>query len=223
MISDPQELYRFLATPGIEVANLMFASDEVVWASWRYIAEEKVPNLRHTNEVIGAYVTAGARIHLYAYLDKLQKRALYCDTDSVIYIQPAAEPQLVETGDCLGAMTSELKPGFHIEEFVSGGPKNYAYRIVDPVTGNRETVCKVRGITLNYSASQTVNFDVMKALILRGDDTETVTVHTEHKIKRKRADGRINIVTEPEDKIYRVSFLKRRRLCDNTSVPFGYI
>ncbi len=73
---------------------------------------------------------------------------------------------------------------------------------MDPVTGNGETVCKVRGITLNYSASQTVNFDVMKALILRGDDTETVTVHTEHKIKRKRADGRINIVTEPEDKIY---------------------
>ena len=89
----------------------MFASDEVVWASWRYIAEEKVPNLRHTNEVIGAYVTAGARIHLYAYLEKLQKRAIYCDTDTVIYIQPTAEPQLVETGDSLGAMTSELKLG----------------------------------------------------------------------------------------------------------------
>ena len=143
--------------------------------------------------------------------------------DSVIYILPAVQPQLVETRDCLGVMTSELKPGFHIEEFVSGGPKNYAYRIVDPVTGNRETVCKIRGITLNYSASHTVNFVVMNALILRGNDAETVTVHTEHKIKRKRADGRINIVTEPEDKIYRVSFLKTRRLCDNTSVPFGYI
>ena len=106
MISDPKELYRFLATPSIEIANIMFASDEVVWVSCRYIVEEKVPNLMHTNEVIGAYVTAGARIHLYGYLDKLQKRALYCDTDSVIYIQPAAESQLVETGECLGAITS---------------------------------------------------------------------------------------------------------------------
>jgi len=38
MVSDPHELYRFLATPGIEVANLMFASDDVVWyhgVSWR--------------------------------------------------------------------------------------------------------------------------------------------------------------------------------------------
>ena len=71
MISDPHELYRFLATPGIEVANLMFASDDVVWASWRFMAEEQIPSLRHTNEVIGAYVTAGARLHLYSYLDRL--------------------------------------------------------------------------------------------------------------------------------------------------------
>ena len=212
MISDPQELYRSLATPAIEVVAIMFASDDVVWASWRYIAKENVPNLRHTNEVIEAYVTAGAWFHLYGYLDFLQDRALYCDTDSVFYIQPTAEPPLVQTGDYLGAMTSELKPGFHIEVFVSGGPKNYAYRIVNPVTGVRETVCKVRGITLNYGASQTVNFDIIKALVLGVDDTEAVTVHTERKMKRKREDGKIHIVTEPEDKTYRVSFLKRRRL-----------
>ena len=132
-------------------------------------------------------------------------------------------PPLVETGDCLGAMNSDLNPGFHIEEFVRGGPKKYAYRIVDTVRGNRETGCKVRGITLNYSAYQTVNFDIIKALVLRGDDTETVSVHNECKIKRKRANGRVHIVTEPEDKKYRVSFLKRRRLCDNTSIPFGYV
>jgi hypothetical protein len=75
----------------------VFASDDVVCASWRYKAEEKVPNLRHTNEVIGAYVTAGARIHLYKYLDRLQERALYCDTDFVIFIQPDDQPALIET------------------------------------------------------------------------------------------------------------------------------
>ena len=91
MISDPQELYRFLATPCIEVSALIFASDDVVWASWRYIALEMFPKLRHTNEVIGAYVTAGARIHLYFYLGSLQKRALCCDTGLVIYIHPTAE------------------------------------------------------------------------------------------------------------------------------------
>ena len=67
MISLPQELCRFLATPGIEVANRMFASDDVLWASWRYIAEK----------VIGAYVMAGARINFYNYLDRLRQRELY--------------------------------------------------------------------------------------------------------------------------------------------------
>jgi len=39
-------------TPGIEVHNL-FAND-VVWISWQFSSEERVPSLRQTNEVIGA-------------------------------------------------------------------------------------------------------------------------------------------------------------------------
>ena len=63
----------------------MFANDDVVWISWQYSADERVPSLRHTNEVIGAYVTPGARIHLYGFLDKLQGKAIYTDTDSDIH------------------------------------------------------------------------------------------------------------------------------------------
>jgi len=62
MISDTHEIYSFLANPGIEVAILMFASDDVVWASWRFMAMEQIPSLRHTNVVIGAYVTTAARL-----------------------------------------------------------------------------------------------------------------------------------------------------------------
>jgi hypothetical protein len=51
------------------VINFVFANDEVVWVSWKFAAEERVPSLRHTNVVIGGHVTAGARIHLYRHLD----------------------------------------------------------------------------------------------------------------------------------------------------------
>jgi len=223
MITDPQELYRFLVMPGIEVVNLMIASDQVCWASWRYAEEEKIPSLRHTNEVIGSYVTTGARIHLYKYLDKLQERALYCDTDSVLYIQDDDKPILIECGDNLGDMTNELKPNEFIDEFVSGGPKNYAYRICNrDASKESKTVCKVRGITLNYSSVQVVKFDMLKQMILKGEP-EVVMVHTKKKIKRKREPGGcVSIITEPEDKMYRITFLKRRRQADNTSLPFGY-
>ena len=110
VITEPKELYGFLATPGIEVMNLVFINDDVIWISWKYGADEHVPSLRHTNGVIGAYVTAGARIHLYRYLDRLRENAIYCDTDSVIYIQPRDGPHLIETGDKLGDMPSELRP-----------------------------------------------------------------------------------------------------------------
>ena len=90
MISDPQELYRFLATPVIEVATLMFASD-VVWASWRYIAEEKVPNLRH-ERIYRSIRHRWGENPSYTVISTGCKRALYCDTDSVIYIELLPSP-----------------------------------------------------------------------------------------------------------------------------------
>jgi len=111
LISQPAELYRFLVTPGVEVQNVLFANDDVVSKSSQYSADERVPSLRHTNEVIGAYLSAGARIHLYGFLDKLQEKAIYTDTDSVIFIQPGQgnKPTLIETGNNLGQMQSEFK------------------------------------------------------------------------------------------------------------------
>jgi len=79
--------------------------------------------LRHTNDVIASFVTAGGRMKFYSYLDTLQSRALYTDTDSVIFIQPRDGAILVNSGDCLGDMTSELKPCEYISEFVCGGLK----------------------------------------------------------------------------------------------------
>jgi len=66
---------------------------------------------------------------LYTYLDILQQRALYADTDSVIYIQPRVGAAMVESGDRLRDMTSELKPCEYISEYVSGVPKNYSYKL----------------------------------------------------------------------------------------------
>jgi hypothetical protein len=71
MVADPHELYRFLATPGVDVTHLHFESDDVVWVTWHVSEEKNFPGLRHTNEVIGAYVKTGACLKLYSYLDKL--------------------------------------------------------------------------------------------------------------------------------------------------------
>ena len=137
-------------------------------------------------EVIGAYVTSRTRIHLFGFLNRLQDTAIYTDTDSVIYIQPRNELALTETGDNLGQMSSELKTGEIIVEVVCAGPKNYAYETYDSATDESKILCKVRGITLNCTASQLVKFAKMKDMISSKDADETVIVRTKNKFKRKR-------------------------------------
>jgi hypothetical protein len=124
-------------------------------------------------------------------------------TDSFIFIQPSGEPWPIATGDKLGDMQSELIPSDFIVQFASGGPKYYAYRLI--TNEGEKTVCKVRGIKLNYHALKLVNFEVIKAMIL-GQGESVANLYTEHNIKRKRrAGGVVDLVTEPENKRYRIS------------------
>jgi hypothetical protein len=85
---------------------------------------------KNVNVAVAAYITTQARMKLYEYLRELGESALYRDTDSVIYIQKVDEAPKVETGDYLGDLTDDLEEfgsGSYIEEFVSGGPKNWIY------------------------------------------------------------------------------------------------
>ena len=127
---------------------------------------------------------------------------------SVIYAQKDDVPPLIECSDKVGSMTNELQPGEFIDEFVSGGPKNSAYRLVNRTDTAKapKTVCKVRGITLNYSASQLVNVDAIKDMIWNQRPGEVVTVHTDRKIKLKRKEGRVKILSKAGDKIYSFVF-----------------
>jgi len=54
--------------------------------------------------------------------------------------------------------------------------------VLDTVTGDSQTIFKLRGITLNYNASKLVNFEVIRDIILKGnkgDEPTVVNVHTE--------------------------------------------
>jgi hypothetical protein len=55
----------------------------------------------------------------------------------------------VTTGDYLGYVTDEVEEfgsGSFTDQFVSGGPKNYAFSVIWPSAGKRATKCKVKGI-----------------------------------------------------------------------------
>ena len=213
-VTQPKDLYAYLDSDQYEVRDAHMINDETV--EIQYIEKEGfVQDNDKVNIVIAAFTTAYARLKLYDLLDLLQERVLYYDTDSVVYVHEPGKPD-PPLGDYLGDLTDELK-GDYITTFISGGPKNYGY-----VTNTGEAILKIRGITLNYDASKTINIDVMRHLVELYVDChiqDKVTINIPYKITR---DKERNIVTKRTKKDYRIVYNKRVVKENYETVPYGY-
>ena len=180
----------------------------------RCLGADSIEPSGRTNVVIAAYTTAQARLKLYSYLEPLQERVLYADTDSVIFRTSQSDGYKLTTGKFLGDLTNEVPRG-HIKEFVSGGPKSYAYQVVHD-DGSVDTECKVRGITLNFKNAQTINFESLKRMVTERP-SESLAV-TDNVILRYRQ----SIVTAEQTKTYRIVFDKRVINNNFQTLPYGY-
>jgi len=174
-----------------------------------------VATRKNVNVAVAANVTTQARLKLYVYLSKLGKSVLYSDTDSVIYIQNVDEPPKLETWHYMDYLVDELEEFgscCYIEEFVSGGPQNYAFSVFFPSTGKWQTKYKMKGITLNYENSKFVNFTSHDP-----EDDTPLHVHNPRKFKRKHGGV---VVSEPEKWVQ--GFFKKLQLMDDSnSFPYG--
>ena len=182
--------------------------------------EDNVVKGTKTNIFVAAYTTCYARLKLYKSLELLQDQVLYYDTDSVVYRWKQGQPSIA-TSDFLGEMKNELDDGDVINEFVSGGAKNYAY-----TTQQGKSVCKVRGFTLNARGAAVLNFQTMKNNILAElnnplDDRRTTDVVTPYYFQRDSERKRIKVV--PRVKQYGLVFDKRVvDVNSKSSFPYGY-
>ena len=218
-ITHPEQLFSLLLDETRDISGCFFVSEHMVQVQWRNESEfvEAAPN---TNPVIAAYTTAQARLKLYSYLEQLEKRVLYFDTDSIIYATKPGQP-LLPTGEFLGELTDELceyGDRVSIDEFVSGGPKNYAYTVKKCSDGTLVgRCCKVKGVTLNAENSTLVNFESLKHLVTEEPEKE-ITV-TNKRIARTKEHL---VVTRPESKTWRVVYNKRQKQPDYTTLPWGW-
>jgi len=146
-MTDPALYFDLLTSDGQEVQDVSFVTDEMIRIQW-INKEQFIEESGKTNVVIAAYTTAKARLQLYTYLERLGDRALYCDTDSIIFCSKPRD-WIPQTGDFLGDLTDET-PNNSIECFVTGGPKNYAFKLKKPDSEGNLICCKIRGITFNH-------------------------------------------------------------------------
>ena len=214
-IQDPQVYFDYLTSDEINVLDVDLVSDETIEIRYEYTDSFIKPDAK-TNVVVAAFTTAYARLKLYNVLDMLQERVLYYDTDSVIFVSKPGEPE-PPTGPYLGQLTDELG-GDYITSFVSGGPKNYSYR-----TNTDKVETKVRGITLNCTAKQKVNFDVIRSLVyLHAECNVTGQVSVDIPFKITRNTKTKNIETKRMKKDYRIVYNKRVIVDDYRTLPYGY-
>lgn len=217
IVTESSELFDLLTRPFAIVNYIQEINDNTVLVNWEQ-KEEAADVLGTGNCVIAAYVTTQARLKLYEHLEKLDTRCLYCDTDSCIYVS-SGEPEEYEPpiGSFLGDMTDELEdygPESYITEFVSGGPKTYAYTVSTKNT--YKTICKFKGITQNYGTSKLANFETLKNQILKNREPVKITTRI---IARTRDH---DVITREQTKDMQPNFMKRKRTNDYDSVPYGY-
>ena len=215
-VTEPKELYAYLDSDQYVVKDVQLVNDETV--EIQYMEKEGfVEENNKVNIVIAAFTTAYARLKLYDLLDLLQERVLYYDTDSVVYVHEPGKPD-PPLGDYLGDLTDELNGGY-ITTFMSGGPKNYGY-----VTNTDEAILKIRGISLTYDATLTLNIgtmrDLVESYVVDGARHEKVTINIPYKITRDKKEK--NIVTKRTKKDYRVVYNKRVVNENYETVPYGY-
>ena len=220
MVYEPKRLFELLYSDEFEVCDARLVNDDMMEVQFRNVKEFEEQNSK-VNVVIAAFTTAYARLKLYDLLDLLQERVLYYDTDSVIYVHKPDKPD-PPLGNYLGDLTSELNDDDdddYITSFISGGPKNYAYR-----TKKGKTETKIRGITLDYSASGKLNHDTIRELVHiycnPSEEDEKVTIAMPFKIIRNKKEK--SIVTKRMKKDYRVVYNKRVVKENYETVPYGY-
>jgi hypothetical protein len=195
-----EQFVKLLDDEAIDVQGVRVVSDTVAQVMYRAKSSEFLEMSKDTNIYIAVTTTAWARIRLYEEMDKVQERVLYCDTDSVIYKKVEDESWNLTLGNFLGDMTDELDEDDWIVDFVSGGPKNYAYR-----THKGKTVVKVKGFTLDSVNAPIFSFENIKKVIINGlmtvNDEDRVVIPSSEIQKFQKELERRNLAKAHSDKI----------------------
>ena len=195
---DPETFFDLFLDGERDIHRILPAGEQMIDVYHSF--KEDVGELgTNTNIFVAAFTTAHARVKLYHDgLLPLHTRVLYMDTDSVVYLATQGETHLPR-GRFLGQFKDELK-GDVIDEFVAGGPKNYAYR-----TRSGQECCKVRGFTLDARGQAVLNFESVRNLVQLDmteplDRPRTLSVDNPHHIVRNVTDKTLHSV--PQRKTY---------------------
>lgn len=211
--------------------NSWFVRGEWMDEDKRKANEDK--NREKTMPVIGAFITMYGRKMLFDQMKKLDKRALYHDTDSIVY-EHSVNKYGIEMGECLGDWEDELKGKGRITHFTAIAPKTYAYKYVDVTKPLQERplgsecweweekfyelheVVKIKGIKQSYQTMASINYKTIKELAMKElDELSTMQLNFIWNAKQ------FTMCTKEAPKITTFNYLKGSLGKDNHTYPPG--
>lgn len=227
IVTNYQEILDLLTNPDVEISGEVMVDEDTLIVNYKLKNEEAV-NPGMTSVAVSAFVTSYARNYLLNTILKLEEQehnsVLYCDTDSIIYIERGNSNYTPSIGTFLGDWTDEITGEYGLEakcvKFRSAGAKNYGYEVYVP---NKDPITKIKtkGITLSKEAMEKINLAAIK-------------LYTDDYIDDKRlkplevpqqqflTDKYHNVYSRKFNKNYRVVFDKRVQV-GNYTYPYGTV
>lgn len=210
IFSELDQFYEFVDNEGVDLINVIACEDKVL-VSWKYHNTDDTALTGQSNcesLTTGVYTTAQARMKLYTELDQIDPDCLlYCDTDSVIFVERPDAQYTPTIGTCIGELTDEITdqygPTAYVSEFVSTAPKTYAMKVNfedDPIKSVEVVKCK--GYVTNNRNS--LSFAKIKSLL----DGEVVNTENKSHIFRSKD---FQVYSRPLIKKY--DFTLNKRAC----------
>lgn len=190
-----KSFYESVHNNGMVVNQFTSLGDDRIMFKYTESRRRTKPDLHKGYLPAAVFVTSYARLYLWEELNKLGKRVLMHDTDSIIYTAAGESEGSVcyhgdyecedcydiEEGDCLGDWETESIEDKNdgINEFVAIGPKSYGIRC-----GNGHTSIKCKGACIKYSHSDMFNFDVMKEMVFNNKQVHLPQLSFDYEIDK---------------------------------------
>ena len=138
-----------------------------------------------------------------------------------LHIIKLSDP-IIDCGDYLGDLTDEILKNYGTDakcvEFVALGPKNYGYSVLKP-DGSISSEIKCKGISLNFLARQSIDFEKVVNMATSSEDGREVIMVDQRQFDLNKHN---QIKTRYFKKQYRITSDKRY-LHNGITYPYGYI
>jgi hypothetical protein len=159
--------YRSLLENKASLQNVRTLGSDRTMFTYKDTRENVRPDLHKGYMPVAVFVTSYGRLKLWRELNKLGKRVLMYDTDSIVYECAGCcegKNYRIPEGNCLGDWeTEKFEHKNSLAKFYAIGPKSYSL-----VGTNGKVAMKLKGACIKYAHEDLITPEIMKQMVVDG-------------------------------------------------------